>query len=401
MIFPAFALALVLPYLAWTNYWAWTAYLDAAIYGQFAAILIMSAAVLLFFEETPRLNHASIVFFAFWFYAFLSVLWSIDFTGSIENAISFGIYFFAMMLFWRQTDDFRQKSFFYTAIAFCAGTAILPAYLGFASRTFGGITANAIAHIGFTIIVLSHYGRRWIPQFLVIGMGLILYAQGRTVLASTLVFLIMYYGVLPITYKFRARMATVYLLISSLMIIGLFHSTLAPAAIKNLSNAASVQEDARLGGDFTGRTSRWEQGLREWDHSFFLGNGLSTRGDMKVLSGPAFNAHSGAVNLVLDLGLIGALIFIYWYLLSAYISFNPKLGSKNLTIRTSAAFFVGYFPNFIVEPNYISLYHPSSLALFFALTSIGGLVDAKPAPRRLPRRRAVSVRRQPSDLAVR
>ena len=372
-IFPAFVFALVLPLLAWTNYYAWPDYLHAAVYGQFAAVFIMMSATILFFKSVPDGRVLNILFVLFAIYCFFSSVWSIDFYGSLENAIALGIYFVAFVSFWKQPEKMRENAFFYAVASFCVGTAILPIYLGLSSRSFGGVTANMIAHIGFTIIVLAHFGRRLVPFFTAIGIGLIIYAQGRTVLLSAIAFLIMYYGALPITYKFKARIASLSLIIYGSIIIGLFYSIFASAAVNNLSSVTSVENEARLGSDFTGRTGLWEQGLREWQHNFFLGNGFSTRGDIKISSGPDFNAHSGVLNLLLDLGFIGAILFIILYATAIYVSFNPKLGSNIPSVRTSAAFFIGYLPNFVVEPNYLSLYHPSSLALFFALTAICGI----------------------------
>lgn len=75
------------------------------------------------------------------------------------------------------------------------------------------------------------------------------------------------------------------------------------------------------------------------------------------------------INAALDVGIIGAFLFIAWYLASLYRCFETSKRYDRRSLAVCAAFLIANVPLLMIEPNYISFGHPSAFALLLSLFS--------------------------------
>ncbi len=359
LLFPAFFVTMLIPLAWWTGYYATSDYLLETRIWQIVAAVIASIMAMVYIRHVRAVAWWPMALFVG--LATISTVWSEDGYDTLLRALVLGVYLTGLIGFLNTSDSSRSIPLAVLVIA--AGMAILAILLGPSARTFGGITPNLIGHFAFTAMVLLSMMNRLKWWALAIILGLLFYTQARTVLIASATFLLFRYAVFPAADAAKSR-----LLPLGIAALGMaFVIVLAPvimSIIPDVSELLGITSQSRLDGSLTGRTAYWTAGLDVFEQTPLLGYGFDTRGTLDTEWGARMNAHSGMVNLLLDLGVIGATLFTLWFLSALWRSVAVMEGE---TAKTNAAALFGFVPMLVSEPNYISLYHPSSYLLLLCL----------------------------------
>lgn len=295
-------------------------------------------------------------------------------------------FFFAgCYYFWRQSVFQIELSFKFVVVATFLCFLYLVIALPLRERTLGWISPNLLAHVGLMSVIAGVIitGRLKFVAIL-FGVVLIVFSQSRTVFISLSVFIVSY---ISIKYLLRSYKQTLYTAVICIFIAPIL-PLVSSGVISVISNASSmilgVDDASRVSGSgLSGRSAYWENALHVISERPLIGHGFRTRRSLDYSEASAVNAHSGFLNLVLDAGVLGTIIFIALYIFAInrsvklYFSFN--LNGNQMQRKFSAvafSFLVAYIPIFIVEPNYMNLSHPTSmlftLFVMFSLSATMG-----------------------------
>ena len=274
----------------------------------------------------------------------------------------------AAAVFWRYVDATSPEAAFRPIILLTgAALAIIPAMLPMQPRTFGQIPPNVLGHTGLVLLVLAQpFGWRFRIILSAAALGLIGYAQARTVLGAAMIFLAIYWIVAPQLKS--ANSLIVAAIVGALVLLGGLAA--GPLLVKRtsagLSQAMRVQSSLR-GADsgFTGRAQLWSNGFDLLHGSETVGYGFRTRsvqGDATDVArvGAALNSHSGALNALLDMGVLGGLVYTIAYLGTAVTCLMRWAFQRDVTDRLAGSLILGWVPALFVEPNYLNFAAPSA-----------------------------------------
>lgn len=368
LLFPLYAATLIAPLFVWRDWWSREAYAETATATQFLGFAVMFVAAWAF-RDRLRLpaNAASAAAAAFFSWCALTIFWTIDITDTVSGLAAFVIFATAITLFWNQPKELRSESFLVTAFVLFAGLLALYLYHPFHDRTLGGITPNLLAHTAILAVFCLYLADRYLAIGLILAIVVILLTQARAALISLVAFLLFFHFLLPLFRKLQARWLALSLLTLATLGAGLVGQVLMPIVTRSVTEVAGVTSASRVGGDFSGRTAMWQAGLAYLDRRPLTGYGFKTRTSGDLLAGPSFSAHSGVINVALDVGIIGALLFIGWYMASLYRCFETSDRYDHRSLAVCAAFLVANVPLLVIEPNYISFGHPTAFALLLSL----------------------------------
>lgn len=370
LLFPLYAATLIAPLFVWRDWWSREAYAETATVTQFLGFAVMFVAAWAFRDRLRLpMNAASITAAAFFSWCALTIFWTIDVSDTVSGLTAFVTFAIAICLFWNMPKELRSESFLVTALVLFAGLLALYLYLPFHDRTLGGITPNLLAHTAILAVFCLYLSNRYLAVGLTLAIVVILLTQARAALISLAAFLLFFHLLLPLFRKLQARWLALSLLTLATLGAGLVGQVLMPIVTRSVTEVAGVTSASRVGGDFSGRTAMWQAGLAYLDRRPLTGYGFKTRTSGDLLSGPSFSAHSGAINVALDVGIIGALLFIAWYMASLYRCFETSERYDQRSLAVCAAFLVANVPLLVIEPNYISFGHPTAFALLLSLFS--------------------------------
>lgn len=376
LLFPAYILSLIYPLASWSDYQASDIYSDMVGRWQIVGFGFIIVTALVNARSTGAATRVMLFpFAAFTGWAAISTVWSIDPGRSALSVFMLGIFVLACCLFWRSDERITRDATFYTACAIFLGFGWLLLLLPVTGRSLGGITPNLPAHYGLAAIVLSHYARRLVVPITFVGIAIIIFAQARGVLIAASVFLGIRYFIVPILWRAKNPALSFSLLISGTVAMGVGMLSYLPQLIGVISRVANVQDTSRLDNSLTGRTEAWEIGLHYIEQSPLIGYGFRTRDTFdRQFVDPSISAHSGMINVALDLGLIGAALFVLWYLASVY----RGLRASN-TLATASSFLIANIPLLIAEPTYLSFAHPTAFVMLLSMCAAMVVQQREPA----------------------
>lgn len=353
---------IIIPLFWLTDYFARDSHAAIATQFQYLSFATMAAMAAYYSRYLPKAFPLPPLLFFAW--AALSVFWSISQIETAAASFALGVYIFALIGMLRSPDAFHSLRF--AAFFIFAGLAALAAYHGIGARTFGGVRANMIGSFGLAIMIMLAAQPRPNLWLIALAACLPVFSQSRGVLVAVLVFAAFRWVVLPFAARSRSKAmpAFVALLGGAFAIVS--YQLLIPLILR-ASQFIGVSGAQRLGEDLTGRTSYWALGWRLFEHSPIIGYGYSTRDGITLSLRDSASAHSGWINLLLDLGIVGVGLLIFWYLAALSRALWGMHGWPTQTRWTMAAALLAFIAPLTTEPNYVNLYHPSSLLLLVCL----------------------------------
>ncbi|WP_203290889.1 O-antigen ligase family protein [Maricaulis parjimensis] len=309
----------------------------------------------------------------FCLWCLLSVTWSADPQKTLIYTILFAVIMTASALYWTRSPDVIRREMTQACLVILVLLAVLAVLLPIRARTFGWITPNLLAHFALVVMVFaSTLTSRIRLAFFALALIVIGFTQSRTILISLFIFWCSLWLVVP--FLRRVRNVTVPALLGLFVLLAgvMSFEPLVEIAQDVSSRALGVSDEGRLSGSgFTGRSDHWSNGLRLLQERELTGYGFRTRTEKSLIEGNVFsNAHSGAINLALDVGLLGLALYalIFVYTLVAYAR-RVALGRDGLD-AAMFSFLLCYAPIFVSEPNYLSFAHPTSFLLILAFGGI-------------------------------
>jgi O-antigen ligase len=359
----AFLVTVFIPLAWWTDYWHRSAYEAMAPRFQYLAAGIMLVLAMVSINWFPR--RPPIIPFALAFWAVFSMLWSFFPLGSGIRGLVFVIYIMAVIGLLRSPDF--EKATLRTAIVSYAGIVVLAVILGPEPRTVGGINPNSIGSFGLgATFLLAMSGRlRW--WWIVLVTALLLYTQSRTFLITWGLFLTLGPLTLFLAKRGIEPLVTIVFTLFAMPGVTLFYGQIVQWLI-DFSKLIGVSGQKRLTSTFTDRTEYWGAGWRHFQEQPLIGFGYATRQNKaELLGGDVINAHSGIINLLLDLGMVGFGLLLLWYFAALWKSATGVRGWDRSLTTTNAVILIAFIPSLIAQPTYLNLYDPSSMTLLFAL----------------------------------
>jgi O-antigen ligase len=240
--------------------------------------------------------------------------------------------------------------------------------LGVQDRTFGGAQPNMLGHFALAalfMLALAGWMRWW---SIAVVIGFLVFTESRTLLLGIGVFLLFRYAVIPPGRKAGSVLFTpVCTAVGGGLLI--FYEQLVPPLLNTFSQLIGISDKARLGSNLTsGRSEFWKAGLRLVEHKPLFGYGFGTRESADLHLGVTINAHSGFVNVLLDLGMVGAVLFALWYLAAFWRSLTGMQGWPANVSMACTAILIGMVPVLVAEPAYLSMFSPETVTLLLAMT---------------------------------
>ena len=376
---PAFGLsiyiALMLIPLAQLRYFEAQLTYDAPRVFQVGSVLsfvVLSSSFFVLKRSAYRAVSLSALIFvaAFIIYIILTSPSSIYPNRSFLYAGVTTFFFAGCYYFWRQSNFQIELSFKMVFIAIVACFVYLLISLPLRERTLGWISPNLLAHVGLMSIIsgLIVSGRIKLVAIL-FGVGLIVFSQSRTVFVALAVFFASYVSINYLVNSYKRFIYISIILTLVAPVTPLISSGLVSAVSSVSSVILGVDDANRVSGSgLSGRSAYWENAVYVISERPLIGHGFRTRQSLDYSEASAVNAHSGFLNLVLDTGILGAIIFAALYVVAAnraaLLYFSLRLCNDSIQKRISSvalSFLIAYLPIFIVEPNYINLSHPTSM----------------------------------------
>lgn len=297
-----------------------------------------------------------------WF--LLSTLWSIDPLKTFQNIIALGLLATALI-------NVRSRIAYYKmfSVATFVTFAVLVAAIikfGIDGRFIGGNQPNIISSIAFSGIIFSLMSGIKSRVIFIVFFALIIFMVNSRIfiLCSTLTLSIFYLK----TINSKINLIIILnLLILFLGIYLIYEINEVDGSKVLISEFLALNDEKR--GLSSGMTGRFETniiGVKLFAESPLLGYGYKTRAG--ILSGVESHAtHSGLLNLILDVGIIGLIIFLL-LLLASYrtrkrlydatfseIRVNDLKKSIFLEQAVSIASFPSYILFLLVEPTYLQV----------------------------------------------
>lgn len=386
-----FFFGLLLPLFALKDYWSQfsDSYDRLETLGQ--GVAVVGLVGLIFATQARRaflIDRGSLVFVApFLLWCLVSTLWSIAPLATAANFALLAVYLVALGSFWKASPATQRTLALYGAIAIWLGIVMLALFLAAGERSLGAVPPNLLGHYALVAMCLFMMHGRWKVVPALATLGLIGFSQARTVFVGFLVFWGAYLVIVRLAPKVRSRG----FIIAMFTALGSVVAGLVVAGqnvfVQLVSDALNVTTASRLGTDFTGRAEVWQVAYDKILATPFMGYGFRTRqtADLTYVT-DAINAHSGVLNVILDVGYIGLGFFALWYGFAVLRSLDTRphpIAQERVVI---ASFLLGNIAILALEPNYISFGHPTSFMMLMAL-SFPFARFRKPAalPRRTPR----------------
>jgi len=388
--FGGYFFGLVVPLYVTRDYWSQFSPLTATMVSVGQAIALASLLLFGFLNwKNFRLSWSptgALLSFGFVGWCTLSTIWSINPQETLINTVILTIYLTVISIAWNLPPQIFRRLALIGALATIAILIPLPFIIPFNNRTLGGITPNLFGHFAFMILVMFMIWGRFRFALAMISVIIIFIVQARTVFIGLVVFWIVWIYLSKFMKVASTRFDILIFLGFLGTAFGLIYIFAEISLTELVSSLLNVTTSSRLGANFTGRGDVWNVAYSKIMDNPIIGYGFKTRGvaDLSYIT-DAINAHSGALNIALDLGLVGVALFFIWYAYAFWqaIDLRPHpFAQEKITI---AAFLAGNVAILAVEPNYISFVHPTAFLTLLALSF--PLVDFKLAKPAAPRRK--------------
>mgnify|MGYP003637982052 CR=1 FL=1 len=227
-----------------------------------------------------------------------------------------------------------------------------------------------IGHIGFTVFTLGYIAKKFLKIIgIVSGIALIAFAESRAVFVGLIVFSICYHFVLPFA---RDRKATAFIAVWSFLLLAIllvFSDSIIELVGRWTSFLLGVTDASRNTSDFTGRTDHWNTGIALIEGRELQGYGFRTRGSSRLSeAGLSVNAHSGILNAILDVGVIGTILLFTTFVSTILSLISRWVMTRDSLDRIAVSYLVAMFPVLALEPNYLNFASSSHFLMLLFLT---------------------------------
>lgn len=322
-------------------------------------------------------NFPHLVFIAFCQYTFLQSTFSIDPIGSFVFSVIHIAVYFCLASLWNFNESAKYFPILGAFLFLYCG--FLASLLGVNGRFVGWIPANDYAKLAMVAAVFCAFGSRFsILLGAVAAYGIILISQSR----GTLLFLTIFYvGLIVFGRGFTKRRMVALVLIVVFGSFAFIADELTGRAVISgvLDNVLLINDpDRGLGSGLTGRSDFFSAALSAWSESPLFGYGLRTRENFLTgVAGPAVNGHSGYLNMLLDVGLVGAVLLMASVLANClrrlYLlqKTNRNFGSSEevRVQRVTLALTISGLVLWIIEPVYINVGSPFSILMLLCMAA--------------------------------
>jgi hypothetical protein len=306
---------------------------------------------------------------------------------------------------WAWLSDYARfrRVLFVAGVVLLAFLAALIVHHGMSRTSVGGIQRNRYAQTalaGMLCLFLARGWTKWLGFAVAMAMSLLVTSRGTIVAFG--VFAVVYFA---LKYGMaRGILTTLCLAVGGVFFLAL--PKIGDRASDALVNRVAKVNDAErgFGTGFTGRLDTWEQGLRVFSRSPAIGHGFRTRVGAVGGEGNDYVAHSGYVNMLADVGIIGSALIMAALLYDFFKRFGVIQSIKRQHLRNSPEMIDTYELNcticavmaaeaflWLFEPLYLNLGATRSIMfilLFMAPYAVGRVALAWPygyAPSSMPR----------------
>jgi len=321
-----------------------------------------------------RVGSTRSLFLWFCVYTGLSSFWSIDPYTSFMFTLLHVAVFCCFVSLWeleRPFDDVLP----YIGVCILIAVACLGFSLGVRERSFGFVPPNNIAKLAMLASVFCIFGS---PRLMRIGivaaLSLIILTQSRGTLLAYLLFWQVYLmgvnsGRSLFTWALFITSAVISIVLLDLLWAGRWSLDMLVEAVFLLSDPVRG-----TGSGLTGRLDHWVAAASVISDNPVFGYGLRTRGPFTVdpVIHSGFNAHSGYLNMIMDVGILGA-VALTAVIVRHILILKPNMRSGTETERkrrsVARAYLVAALFLWGLEPLYIDIGAPFGLAtlLFLAV----------------------------------
>lgn len=242
-------------------------------------------------------------------------------------------------------------------------------------KTVGGIQPNQFAKLGLVVMALAYIGQsRYRLLYALVAFACCAIATSRGGIVFMAVFLGVYYLAGA---KARTALSMVAALLTVVTVAWLVELVAEVPTISLITQKLLMVDDPTFGlnSGLTGRTGHWEVAAYYLGERPVFGFGFNTRGPIESTSPDLINAHQGTLNLLLDNGFVGAMLFLIAVGTQVFRSVSVIRGaSDNAVPRAFLAYALAYVVLMQIEPYYLNLSFPLSVLFILVL-----VVDPKRA----------------------
>jgi len=263
-----------------------------------------------------------------------------------------------------QSKALRLGAFFYTIyIAFLMVT--LSVVIG---KTVGGIQPNQFAKLGIVAMAMAYIGQsRYRLLYALVAFACCAVSTSRGGIVFMAVFLGVYYIVGA---KIRTALPLAGALISFVAVAWIVELVAGIPTVSLITQNLLMVDDPTYGinSGLTGRTGHWEAASYYLGDRPLFGFGFNTRGPLEATSPELINAHQGTLNLLMDNGVVGAVLFFMAVGTQIFRSLSAfRSTSDNAVPRTFLGYLLAYVVLMQIEPYYLNLSFPLSVLFIFVL----------------------------------
>ena len=340
-----------------------------------------------FFHIFGKLESHHLWFLFFCFYTATTSIFSVSAVESIAFTIIHIATYFVFVGLWMSSET-TERYLAWLGPAVVVFIVLAWMLLGVRLRSLGYIPPNDLAKLAFVAAVFSLLGGKQLAVGVnLFSISVVILTESRSTLLSMLVFYFVYFIILR---PGLAKMIAVLVTIATVCAVLLIDQFSGGPLWQLFVDKVLLLDDATrgVGSGFTGRADYWSAGWAAFGERPIFGYGLRTRAPIATADSLTVNAHSGVINMLLDVGLVGAVLLVLAlsFAVGAHVRRIVRYGgaqSKRSLIIVS--FFASSIVLWIFEPIYINVGSHVSLALLVFLAA-----PARVAAAQLPRQRLLT-----------
>lgn len=310
----------------------------ARLFGLLAAVAAVLTVIADRSIRLKRLNLLLVVAGAFVICNAVSVFWTIERAATFSMVLTYVQLWVMLWIFWQFTDSPRQAARFRLAYMLGAlytiGMVVTAFIQGAGIADTGrftplGTNANYTAQSIVLAIPMSLHAaasnrgwRRWAAIALFVGcvLGVALTGSRSGALVGMVSLLVSVFLIVPV--KRAAKLLVIAAMAVVVVIVGLI---IPEESRQRFLGTAEAVETA----DFTGREDIWRAGLALWSSrpAQGVGAGAFEAGVADATTGSKA-AHNSLINLIVELGPLGPVLFILMFLAAAWPHLTRALPTK-------------------------------------------------------------------------
>lgn len=370
-LFNAWFFSLILPLLLISDYDSYKEFSGNDFFAKLKFFFISVFIIyVLFFLNTKenkfRIDiNAHLIFIFFIFICILSSIWSINPFRTFVNSVLL----FAFFLCFLKIKNIIKYEELFAFLPLIILTTLITAISvhGISGRFIGGNLPNDIGNFCFFGIFFSFFLKRKYLVFFfnIFFIGIILLINSRIYLLCSSLFYFTYFFLNKnIKKKNYIIILTIYFFGSLFLILNSYFQYI----YQELLDFFKVFDENRgINSKFTGRIDYWILGIELFKEKMFLGYGFRTRTGIDNDDIYLISSHSGFLNLIIDVGILGFTFFLITMIKSIKnkISFsNIGYNSLILSVIPSAILMLTF------EPAHFFLGLPITLLLILIIIDL-------------------------------